>query len=224
MSVIQPARPPFKLTDGPADTDLAPSPDGSRAVSKRKARHLPRRRGQLWVLGTCRPTVRRASAPAVGDPGRWCRRSTATIRPRAPGTARTGRRPGDRSLFSRRRGRGIPADRSGRHRKVEAPAAAVRRPHLRLGTRRQTHRGGLVAARTSVRSTSTCSRCWNPTPVATGTNAGSVDYADLGRSIVFANADATGTLSPQYLHAAVAASTRRAAGGAAPGVLRERSP
>ena len=184
-----------KLTDGPADTDPAPSPDGSRVAFVRKASRADSG-GQLWVLDLSAgsapaSTPRRLVDPAALVPtfnGDDPARSTLE-RPRWSPT-------GDRIAFLKTAGGGgflltAAADTGA----VQAPARplyadrnfawAPDGKHIAWAAGRM----DVSPVDVSVLTLGGASQ-----PAATGTDAGSVDYADGGRSILFANGDTTGSL------------------------------
>ncbi len=69
LYVSQPAGSPGrKLTDGPADTQPAPSPDLAHVAFVRKAK-ADDYGGELWVLDLSAATRTHRPAPAAGGPG-----------------------------------------------------------------------------------------------------------------------------------------------------------
>ncbi len=184
-----------KLTDGPADTDPAPSPDGSRVAFVRKASPQDGG-GQLWVLDLSADSAPASAPRRLVDPtalvptfdGDDPAKSTLDSPRWSPA--------GDRIAFLKTAGGGgfllTAAVDTG---KVEAPAKplfADRNYAWAPDGKHIVWAGG--RSDVSPVDVNVLTLPGTSTPVATGTNAGSVDYADLGRSIVFANADATGTL------------------------------
>ena len=146
--------------------------------------------GELWVLDLSTDGAP-ASPPPVGGP--------AALVPTFGGddpAASTLDSPrwspaGDRIASQDGRG-GIPADGRRGHRGCPgAGPAALRRPEVRLGARRQAHRVGRRTVGRQPRRRQCLQHRGGSQPVATGTNTASVGYADDGRSVLFANGDAT---------------------------------
>ena len=183
-----------KLTDGPADTDPAPSPDGSRLAFVRKASRADGG-GQLWVLDLSAESApasapRRlvnpaALVPAFGgdDPAR------ATVdSPRWSPT-------GDRIAFLKTAGGGgfllTAAAGTGEVQAPTRPLYAERSFAWAPDGKHIAWAGGRMDV--SPVDVNVLTVGGTSKPVAAGTNAGSVDYADGGGSILFANADTTGS-------------------------------
>ena len=184
-----------KLTDGPADTDPAPSPDGSRLAFVRKASRADGG-GQLWVLDLSAGSApasapRRLVNPAALVPtfgGDDPARSTVDSPRWSPA--------GDRIAFLKTAGGGgflltAAADTGA----VQAPARPLYADRNFAWAPDGKHiawadgRMDVSPVDVSVLTIGGASK-----PVATGTNAGSVDYADGGRSILFATGDTTGSI------------------------------
>jgi dipeptidyl aminopeptidase/acylaminoacyl peptidase len=184
-----------KLTDGPADTDPAPSPDGSRLAFVRKASRADDG-GQLWVLDLSADSAPASAPRRLVDPaalvptfgGDDPARSTLG-RPRWSPT-------GDRIAFLKTAGGG------GFLLTAAADTGAVQPPARPLYADRNfawapdgkhiawaDGRMDVSPVDVNVLTLGGASQ-----PVAGGTNAGSAAYADGGRSILFSNADATGSL------------------------------
>lgn len=185
-----------KLTDGPADTEPAPSPDGRRLAFVRKASR-DGTGGELWVMdlgGEPATAPRRLVDPAAlgdrtggptfegGDPSR-----SAVSSPRwSPA--------GDRIAFLKAAGNGgfllTAAVETGKVDAARTPLYADEHYAWAPDGRHIAWVGGRMDVSpvdVSVLGVGGASQ-----PVATGTNASSVDYADGGRSIVFANGEANG--------------------------------
>lgn len=184
-----------KLTDGPADTEPAPSPDGSRVAFVRKASRADGG-GELWVLdlstdGAPASPPRRLVDPAALVPtfgGDDPAASTLDSPRWSPA--------GDRIAFLKTAGGGgflqtAAADTGA----VQAPARPLYADRKYAWARDGKHiawaggRSDVSPVDVSVYSIGGGSQ-----PVATGTNTASVGYADDGRSVLFANGDATGSL------------------------------
>ena len=184
-----------KITDGPADTEPAPSPDGSRLAFVRKASRDDGG-GELWVLdlpadGAPTPTPRRLVDPAALVPtfgGDDPAKSTLE-RPRWSPT-------GDRIAFLKTAGGGgfllTAAAATGVVQAPDRPLYADRDYAWARDGKHIAWAGGRMdvsPVEINVLGVGGASQ-----PVATGTNASSVDYADDGRSVLFANGDAAGSL------------------------------
>lgn len=184
-----------KITDGPADTEPAPSPDGSRLAFVRKASR-DAGGGELWVLdlaadGAPASAPRRLVDPAALTPtfgGDDPAKSTVDS-PRWSPT-------GDRIAFLKTAGGG------GFLQTAAADSGAVQAPARSLFADREyawapdgKHiawaggRSDVSPVDVNVFTVGGASR-----PVATGTNTASVGYAEDARSVLFANGDATGSL------------------------------
>lgn len=182
LYVSDPAGTPGRrLTDGPADTEPAPSPDGSRVAFVRKASRSDRG-GQLWVLDLSEDSGA-ASAPR--------RLVDSTLeRPRwSPA--------GNRIAFLES-GSGI----GGFLLTAAADTGAVQAPPrpLYAGDHYAWSPDGLRIAWTGGRSdvSAVDVNIWtvgeSSNPVVVGTNATSVDFDSERRSVLFSNGDATGQL------------------------------
>ena len=184
-----------KLTDGPADTEPAPSPDGSHLAFVRKASRADGG-GELWVLDLATDSAPASAPRRLVDP--------AALVPTFGGddpAASTLDSPrwsptGDRIAFLKTAGGGgflqtAAADTGA----VQAPARPLYADREYAWARDGKHiawvggRSDVSPVDVSVYRIGAGSQ-----PVAPGTNADSVGYADDGRSVLFANGDATGSL------------------------------
>ena len=184
-----------KLTDGPADTDPAPAPDGSRVAFVRKASRADAG-GQLWVLDLSADSAPASAPRRLVDPAALVPTFAGDDPTRSTLDSPRWSPTGDRIAFLKTAGGGgfllTAAADSGA---VAAPARplyadpnfawAPDGKHIAWADGRM----DVSPVDVSVLTLGGASQ-----PVATGTDAGSVDYADGGRSILFANADATGSL------------------------------
>lgn len=181
--------PARKITDGPADTEPAPSPDGKRVAFVRKVSR-DAGGGELWVLDMAGDSApRRLVDPAALVPTFGDEPSKSTVS--APRWSPAG----DRVAFLKAGGNGgFLLTASADNGKVEAPSAplyADRHYQWAPDGKHIAWVGGRMDVSpvdVSVLGVGGASK-----PVATGTNASSVAYADGGRSLVFANGDATGS-------------------------------
>ena len=183
-----------KITDGPADTDPTPSPDGARLAFVRKGSRADGG-GELWVMD-----LSNGSAPA-GAPRRLVDPRELVPNFEGDDPARsTVRSPrwspaGDRIAFLKAGGNGgflitATVDTG----KVQAPQRPLYADE-HYAWAPDGKRIAWVAGRMDVSpvNVSVLTVGEGSQPVATGTNADSVDYADGGRSLVFVNGDANGT-------------------------------
>lgn len=183
-----------KLTDGPADTDPAPSPDGKRVAFVRKGSRVDGG-GELWVM-----ELSDGSAPA-GAPRRLV--DPKELRPNYEGddpARSTVRAPrwspaGDRIAFLKAGGNGgfllTAAAATG---KVEVPPRPLYADE-HYAWAPDGKRIAWVTGRMDVSpvNVSVLTVGGGSEPIATGTNSDSVDYADGGRSLVFVNGDTNGS-------------------------------
>jgi dipeptidyl aminopeptidase/acylaminoacyl peptidase len=184
-----------KLTDGPADTDPAPSPDGSRVAFVRKASRADGG-GELWVLDLSAGSAPASAPRRLVDP--------AALVPTFPGdnpAKSTLDSPrwspaGDRIAFLKTGGGGgfllTAAADTGAVQAPPRPLYADRNYSWAPDGKRIAWAGGRMDV--SPVDVSVLTLGGASQPVATGTDAASVVYADGGRSILFANGDATGSL------------------------------
>ena len=183
-----------KITDGPADTDPTPSPDGARLAFVRKGSRADGG-GELWVMD-----LSNGSAPA-GAPRRLVDPRELVPNFEGDDPARsTVRSPrwspaGDRIAFLKAGGNGgflmtATVDTG----KVQAPQRPLYADE-HYAWAPDGKRIAWVAGRMDVSpvNVSVLTVGEGSQTVATGTNADSVDYADGGRSLVFVNGDANGT-------------------------------
>lgn len=183
-----------KLTDGPADTDPAPSPDGRRVAFVHK-RSRDDGGGELWVMDLSDDSAPAGVPRRLVDPGELRpnyegddpARSTVS-NPRWSPT-------GDRIAFLKSAGNGgflltAKADNG----KVEVPPQPLYADE-HYSWAPDGKRIAWVAGRMDVSpvNVSVLTVGEGSQPIATATNADSVDYADGGRSLVFANSDANGS-------------------------------
>lgn len=184
-----------KLTDGPADTEPAPSPDGRRVAFVRKASREDGG-GELWVLDLSADSAPAAAPRRLVDPaalvptfgGDDPAKSTLDSPRWSPA--------GDRIAFLKTAGGG------GFLQTATADKGEVQAPAQPLYADREyawAPDGGHIAwagGRSDVSpvDVSVFSIGGSSQPVATGTNAASVGYAGDGRAVLFANGDATGSL------------------------------
>jgi len=183
-----------KLTDGPADTDPAPSPDSSRVAFVRKGSRADGG-GELWVMDLSNDSAPAGVPRRLVDPrglvpnfeGDDPARSTV----RAPRWSPTG----DRIAFLKAGGNGgflltASADTG----KVEVPPRPLYADEHYAwapdGKRIAWVQGRMDVSPVNV---SVLTVGEGSQTIATGTNADSVDYADGGRSLVFVNSDANGS-------------------------------
>lgn len=192
-----------KLTDGPGDFQPAPSPDGRRLAFVRKVPEsgpptpCTNNGGELWVLDLSADSAPASAPRRLVDPAALA----ALYGPNDPFTCTNLKSPrwsptGDRIAFLNSSGRGgnllTAAAATGavqaRSSKLFADdnkyAWAPDGKHIVWVGARYDFSPVDVAVLNVVDGTSQ--------PVATGTNAGSVAYADDGRSVLFTNGDATG--------------------------------
>jgi TolB protein len=195
LYVSDPAGSPARrITDGPADTDPAPSPDGSRLAFVRKGSSRAEAGGDLWVMD-----LSDDSAPA-GPPRRLV--DPRELVPAFAGddpALRTVRTPrwspaGDRIAFLKAAGNGgylmTAAADTGKVQPPQQPIyAGEHYDWAPEGTRIAWVAGRMDASPVNVGVLTIGA---GSQTIATGTNADSVDYADGGRSLVFANGDANG--------------------------------
>ena len=183
-----------KLTDGPADTDPAPSPDGSRLAFVRKGSRTDGG-GELWVMDLSGDSAPAGAPRRLVDPGELVPNFEGDDPARS--TVRTPRwsPAGDRIAFLKAGGNGgflltAAADTG----KVQPPPRPLYADdHYSWapdGKRIAWVQGRMDVSPVNV---SVLTIGEGSQPVATGTNADSVDYADGGRSLVFTNGDANGT-------------------------------
>ena len=184
-----------KLTDGPADTQPAPSPDGSRLAFVRKASRNDGG-GQLWVVDLSTDSAPASAPRRLVDPAAlvptFGGEDPATNTLDSPRWSPTG----DRIAFLKTGGNGgfllTAAVATGA---VQAPARPLYADREYSWARDGKHiawaggRMDVSPVEVGVFDVGGASQ-----PLATGTNASSVDYADDGRAVLFANGDATGSL------------------------------
>ena len=183
-----------KLTDGPADTDPAPSPDGSRLAFVRKGSRAAGG-GELWVMDLSNDSAPAGAPRRLVDPrelvpnfeGDDPARSTVRSPRWAPA--------GDRIAFLKASGNGgflmTAAADTGKLQPPQRPLYADEHYSWAPDGKRIAWVQGRMDV--SPVSVSVLTVGEGSQPVATGANAGSVDYADGGRSLVFANSDANGS-------------------------------
>ncbi len=181
-----------RLTDGPADTDPAPSPDGSRIAFVRKASRADGG-GELWVMELSDDSAPAGAPRRLVDPrellpnfeGDDPARSTVRNPRWSPG--------GDRIAFLKAGGNGgFLMTASTDTGKVEVPPRPLYADEHFAWAPDGRHIAW-VTGRMDVSpvDVSVLSIGGGSAPVATGTNADSVDYADRG--LLFANSDANGS-------------------------------
>ncbi len=184
-----------KLTDGPADTQPAPSPDGSRLAFVRKASRNDGG-GELWMLDLSADSAPASAPRRLVDPAALV--PTFGGEDPAKGTLDSPRwsPTGDRIAFLKTGGHGgfllTAAVATGA---VQAPARPLYADRKYSWARDGKHiawaggRMDVSPVGVGVLTVGGASQ-----PVATGTNASSVDYAADDRAVLFANGDATGSL------------------------------
>jgi len=198
-----------KLTDGPADSEPAPSPDGRRLAFVRKVSEpgpptpCTNNGGELWVLDVSADSAPASAPRRLVDPAALA----ALYGPKDPFTCTNLKSPhwsptGDRIAFLNSAGRG------GNLLTAAAATGAVQAPsgplyaddhgyawapdgkHIAWVRARYDFSPVDIGVLNVVEGTSQ--------PVAIGTNAVSVAYAEDGRSVLFANGDVTGSDASQY--------------------------
>jgi dipeptidyl aminopeptidase/acylaminoacyl peptidase len=183
-----------KLTDGPADTDPAPSPDGSRVAFVRKGSRADGG-GELWVMDVSDDSAPAGTPRRLVDPKELLPNFEGDDPARSTVRAPRWSPAGDRIAFLKAGGNGgflltASADTG----KVEVPPRPLYADE-HYAWAPDGKRIAWVTGRMDVSpvNVSVLTVGEGSQPIVTGTNADSVDYADGGRSLVFVNSDANGS-------------------------------
>lgn len=185
-----------KLTDGPADTDPAPSPDGSRVAFVRKASRADAG-GELWVLDLSADSAPASAPRRLVDPAALVPTFDGDNPAKGALDSPRWSPSGDRIAFVKTGtgGGGFLLTAAADSGAVQAPARplyADRKFSWAPDGKRIAWAGG--RSDVSPVDINVLAVGGESQPVAKGTDASSVAYADGGRSILFANGDATGSL------------------------------
>ena len=183
-----------KITDGPADTDPAPSPDGSRLAFVRKGSRGDGG-GELWVMDLSSDSAPAGAPRRLVDPAELVPTFEGDDPARSAVRAPRWSPAGDRIAFLKAGGNGgflmTAAVDTGKVQPPQRPLYADE--HYAWAP--DGKRIAWVAGRMDVSpvNVSVLTIGEGSQPITTGTNADSVDFADGGRSLVFVNGDANGS-------------------------------